>query len=253
MPNVVIRTKLRNILICDFELSMRATRILSYLIIDHTIEDILKMVESGQLKKIKGIGDKTFIEITECFSKQITASWLREKWGELETELSLLRAQIKYMNEILKRLREEAMSVRGLWTDKINLVEGYLLWQKQGLNPPPMEYISQWHHPRMEKSHPRSCSTVKQALAEYRRKRTIRRAWSSEDILSDFLDECCEIGPELNEGASVLYDCFENWWTKKVSKNPPKQRRFGQWLGMRFEKRKIKGAYVYKGISLQIE
>jgi len=103
------------------------------------------------------------------------------------------------------------------------LVEGYLLWQKKGLSPPPI---------------------VKQAVAEYRR---------NEDILSDFLDECCEIGPELNEGASVLYDCFENWWTKNVSKNPPKQRRFGQWLGMRFEKQKIKGVYVYDGISLQIE
>lgn len=119
--------------------------------------------------------------------------------------------------ELPKKLKKEAPGILA-W-----LVEGCLLYQKMGLAPPPI---------------------VKEAVAEYRR---------DEDILSEFIDQCCVIGePDLKCRASDIYNEFEAWWEKNVSKNAPKQRKFGQWLGRKFEKKKSNGAFWYHGIGLSV-
>ena len=50
-------------------------------------------------------------------------------------------------------------------------------------------------------------------------------------------------------GATALYDIFERWWKKNVSKNAPKQKRFGTIMGRRFERKKD-GVYKYLGVGL---
>ena len=98
-------------------------------------------------------------------------------------------------------------------------VRGCLEYQRIGLDPPPV---------------------VKEAVEEYQR---------DEDILADFVDECCILGQEYKVGATALYDVFERWWKKNVSKNAPKQKRFGTLMGRRFERVKD-GIYKYLGIGL---
>ncbi len=99
------------------------------------------------------------------------------------------------------------------------MVAGCLKYQKDGLQPP---------------------QVVKDAVKEYRK---------NEDNLGDFIEQCCVTGPDYKAGASDLYAKFEQWWAKNVSKNVPKQKAFGTWLGKRFEKN-TSGTVTYLGIGL---
>ena len=99
------------------------------------------------------------------------------------------------------------------------MVRGSLQYLQRGLDPPPV---------------------VKEAVEEYQR---------DEDILADFVDECCVVGEGFQVGATALYDIFERWWKKNVSKNAPKQKRFGSLMGRRFQRKKD-GVYKYIGIGL---
>jgi len=99
------------------------------------------------------------------------------------------------------------------------MVRGSLQYLQRGLDPPPV---------------------VKEAVQEYQR---------DEDILADFVDECCVVGEGFQVGATALYDIFERWWKKNVSKNAPKQKRFGSLMGRRFQRKKD-GVYKYMGIGL---
>lgn len=99
------------------------------------------------------------------------------------------------------------------------MVRGCLEYLQRGLDPPPV---------------------VKEAVEEYQR---------DEDILADFVDECCIVGENYQVGATALYDIFERWWKKNVSKNAPKQKRFGTLMGRRFQRKKD-GVYKYLGIGL---
>lgn len=100
------------------------------------------------------------------------------------------------------------------------MVRGCLVWQSEGgLHPPP---------------------AVKEAVKEYKR---------DEDIIQDFIDECCIVDPETHVGATAVYEVFEAWWKKNVSNRVPKQKRFGSLFGKRFEKRK-EGSVKYFGVGL---
>jgi len=101
------------------------------------------------------------------------------------------------------------------------IVEGCLLWQKDGLDPPP---------------------EILAAKQKYRRR---------EDVLLDFLDECCLTEKESTGGASHLFTVFEVWWKINVSKHAPKQKSFGNLMGKKFEKDKIGGVYRYYGVRLK--
>jgi len=102
------------------------------------------------------------------------------------------------------------------------MVKGCLIWQQQGIDPP---------------------AIVKSAVAEYQRE---------EDVLSDFIDECCITGPEYSVGATAVYSAFQKWWETNVSKNAPKQKRFGTWFSKRFKKEKD-GTMKYFGVALLAE
>ncbi len=99
------------------------------------------------------------------------------------------------------------------------MVKGCTEWQRVGLMPP---------------------TVVKEAVKEYQR---------DEDSISDFIDECCVVGPGYFVGATAIYEVFEEWWKSNVSNNVPKQKRFGVLLSKRFEKKKG-STYRYVGVGL---
>jgi len=114
-----------------------------------------------------------------------------------------------------EKLQEEAPGILA-W-----LVRGCLDYQKDGLNPP-LEII--------------------EATAEYRR---------NEDILADWLEDYCDVGPDEKGQASDLYDHFAKWFKQNVSRKKAfSQRRFGTLLGRQFEKVKIEGTVFYIGVDL---
>ena len=121
-----------------------------------------------------------------------------------------------------KRVSEERSGILA-W-----LVQGCLEWQALGgLNPP---------------------AKVLEATAEYRR---------DEDLLADFVDECCII-PEQNPekawvGATPVYDLFCWWFWKFISKKKSvPQKTFGKMMRTRFKYEKI-GVYRYWGLLMSQE
>jgi putative DNA primase/helicase len=100
------------------------------------------------------------------------------------------------------------------------LVRGCIEWQERGLDPP---------------------AIVLDATAEYKRE---------EDILEDFIEEYCYRDPEAVSTASDLYDSFNEWFLKNVSKKGLSQKKLSKLLqAAGFERRK-KGVMSYFGIGL---
>lgn len=114
---------------------------------------------------------------------------------------------------LAKKLDEELPGILA-W-----MVRGCLDWRENGLQAPPI---------------------VKDAVEEYQR---------DEDVIADFVDECCIVGSDYSVGATSVYEVFEEWWKKNVSNRVPKQKRFGTLFGKRFEKRK-EGTMKYFGVGL---
>jgi len=100
------------------------------------------------------------------------------------------------------------------------LVEGCLLWQQQGLNPP---------------------KEITDATEEYRR---------NEDLLADFIEECCIVEPGAKEKASKLYGRFVSWYHANIGKKEKSGTWFGKLLSQRFEKNKSEGCVMYHGVAL---
>lgn len=101
-------------------------------------------------------------------------------------------------------------------------IEGCLKWQKEGLQPP---------------------KKVEQATAEYR---------AEQDIFSEFVSECCMIGPRATATAKDLYDVYCSWCDESGLPKE-KQHQFGRRLAEKgFEKRK-KGRIYWKGLGILAE
>lgn len=116
--------------------------------------------------------------------------------------------------DLPEKLRAEAAGILA-W-----MVEGCLMYQKEGLNPP---------------------GIIKRAVAKYQRR---------EDLLADFIEACCIKEKEATSGSSHLFTVFEVWWKINVSKWPLKQKAFGNLMGKKFEKEKVSGIYRYFGLRL---
>ncbi len=117
-----------------------------------------------------------------------------------------------------ERLKQEESGILA-W-----LVRGCLLWQKEGLNPPP---------------------SVLAATAEYRR---------SEDMLADWIDEKCTEAQDAKTTAKAAYQSFKEWWSANISDKVPSQRRFGDDMAKRgFQKDRggPGGTKRYLGIELR--
>lgn len=83
-------------------------------------------------------------------------------------------------------------------------------------------------------------AAVKAAVDEYKKE---------EDIIGDFIAECCIEGDDYSVGATQVYDRFVTWWHVNVSNREPKMRRFGSLFSKRFEKKKS-GTVRYVGVGL---
>jgi len=115
------------------------------------------------------------------------------------------------------KLKKEACGVLA-W-----LVKGCLLYQKHGLNPP---------------------EKITSTTNEFRRK---------EDLLADFIDEMCHVSPDASVRATDIYDKFKTWYEENISKKYPiSQKRFGEMMGRRFEKRKTSGNFYYDGVGINV-
>lgn len=113
-----------------------------------------------------------------------------------------------------RELKKEASGILA-W-----LVRGCLLWQKYGLNPPQI---------------------IRDKSNEYR---------LNEDILADFIDECCIREPGAEEQSSKLYNRFVTWFEENHGKKVWSGTKFGKQLSQKFTKRKSNGKNVYQGIAL---
>ena len=100
------------------------------------------------------------------------------------------------------------------------LVKGCLIWQKHGLQPPP------------------------KVVAE------VKDYQQAEDNVGAFVDYACYLDEKAWVGASQLYQAFEEWWKKFVSRNPILQKKFGTLMRKRFKAEKVGGVYRYYGIGL---
>lgn len=119
--------------------------------------------------------------------------------------------------ELDKQIIKEASGILA-W-----LVRGCLLWQQQGLKPPLI---------------------VTEATERYRQ---------DEDMLADFIDECCLVEPGAKERAAKLYERFVSWYHTNQGKKEPTGSWFGKQMGQKFEKNKIEGCVMYHGVALNSE
>jgi len=99
------------------------------------------------------------------------------------------------------------------------LVRGCLAWQKEGLNPPPI---------------------VKEATKKYQ---------EDEDVIGQFLNDCCEQSMDKQIQASPFYESYKRWCE---SSGYPyvNGKTFGTRMTKRFTKVYEKGRNFYKGVTL---
>jgi putative DNA primase/helicase len=101
------------------------------------------------------------------------------------------------------------------------MVEGCLEWQRIGLKPP---------------------SIVTEATEKYR---------MDEDMIGDWIEECCTREPAAKEKASDLFHSFLEWYHANIGKGDKLTGTwFGKQLTKKFNKDKSNGCNVYHGISL---
>jgi putative DNA primase/helicase len=112
-----------------------------------------------------------------------------------------------------ERLKEEASGILA-W-----LVRGCLAWQQQGLNPP---------------------ACVIEATKAYQK---------DEDIIAQFIDDCCEVAPHLHAQAKPFFEAFRSWCDQNGQK-PLNQKRFGIEMKQRFDSESGRNVH-YIGIGLK--
>lgn len=120
----------------------------------------------------------------------------------------------KQDKELIYKLKREIPQILN-W-----LVEGCILWQKEGINNP---------------------KAIDDSIKEYR---------SEMDLIQRWIDECCEIDDSFNEKSLDLFNDLCNY----ISINREFQMSntlFGRNMGKKFEKRRYGGATYYLGIRLK--
>lgn len=98
------------------------------------------------------------------------------------------------------------------------LVQGCLAWQAEGLEAP---------------------EEVLAATREYR---------NSQDVLGEFLLECCTVHPDLKIRAGALYARYREW-SEKGGEHPINQRRFGEAMTERGFQREVSNGIWYRGLG----
>lgn len=140
-------------------------------------------------------------------------SFVRRDPAQGEEYAAWERPAIRDMQAILLQEKEGILA----W-----LVRGFLEFKRLGLAPP--AEVLKWRQ-------------------EYR---------DHEDLISEFVGECCEEKPGERESAKILYGRFREWWDEISPNRPISRKRFGDLMGHRFEKIKSNGSMFYLGVIVDI-
>lgn len=100
------------------------------------------------------------------------------------------------------------------------LVRGCLEWQRIGLQPP---------------------ASVTEAVTELR---------DANDLLADFIDECCYVGDNAKERSGVLLAAYRKWANAASRHEFMNNTRFGLLMKKRFKPKKMQGYTWYLGVTL---
>ena len=117
---------------------------------------------------------------------------------------------------LLSRLKQEASGILA-W-----LVEGCMLWQRDGLNPP---------------------KSINDATNEYR---------ANEDIIGDYIKECCyeREAKSLKIEVKEFYNSYKNW-CEDVGHRPMAKKRFFDDIKTRFQSHRSNGKRYYINVGLK--
>lgn len=99
------------------------------------------------------------------------------------------------------------------------IVEGALMWQREGLNPP---------------------ASVTNASRQYREEM---------DVISLFVNDCCEIGDNYRAPAGEIFKKYQSWANENSEYSMSKQK-FGREMRQKFEFKKTKHGRFYLGLKI---
>jgi putative DNA primase/helicase len=125
--------------------------------------------------------------------------------------------QKKRIDNLQEKFKAEASGILAL------LVRGCIEWQRGGLSPPPI---------------------VTSATEIYR---------INEDVITQFVEECCIVNAASVIKAADLYKAFSTWYQEHIYEKVPKQKKFGEMLSKQFKKDKVGGVVKYYGLELNGE
>jgi hypothetical protein len=74
-----------------------------------------------------------------------------------------------------------------------------------------------------------------------------------EDVVGEFVDECCIQEPGAKVNGSKIYNRFVEYYKENYKSSVPSGTFFGRRLSRSFEKKKINGLTIYYGIGLKLE
>lgn len=99
------------------------------------------------------------------------------------------------------------------------IVEGALMWQREGLNPP---------------------ASVTNASRQYREEM---------DVISLFVDDCCETGDNYKSPAGEIFKKYQSWANDNSEYSMSKQK-FGREMRQKFEMKKTMNGRFYLGLKI---
>lgn len=120
----------------------------------------------------------------------------------------------KVDKDLKYKLKREAVGILN-WA-----VEGAVMWQKEGLNPP---------------------QSVQKASQKYR---------NEMDVTSSFIEECCEVAPDKKVQANALFEAYKNW-AGKNSQYSMSNTKFGSEMSNKFKRKHGRNGNYYQGIDLR--
>ncbi|MEK1378404.1 DNA primase [Limosilactobacillus fermentum] len=102
------------------------------------------------------------------------------------------------------------------------IVEGAMMWQREGLNPP---------------------QSVLDASNEYR---------DEMDVISLFIDDCCETGENYQAPAGELFKKYQEW-AKESSEYSMSKQKFGREMRKKFKYKRMSNGRFYVGLKINVE
>ena len=73
---------------------------------------------------------------------------------------------------------------------------------------------------------------------------------SDQDLIQQWVNEYCEVGPSYKEKSSVLFESFKNYCFKN-NEYPYSQTSFGRTFSKKFNKKMYGGTIAYLGVRLK--